>query len=69
MKGRWTYLYRAVNSRSQTIDILLSAKRDAVAAKRLFRKALRQPHTVNQRTITMDKNPAYSCVVDWRCAW
>ena len=26
-----------------TIDFLLSALRDAVAAKRLFRKALRQP--------------------------
>ena len=59
MKGRWTYLYRAVDSRGQTIDFLLSAKRDAAAAKRFFRKALAQPHTVNPRTITVDKNPAY----------
>jgi transposase, IS6 family len=59
VKGRWTYLYRAVDSRGQTIDFLLSAKRDAEAAKRFFRKALRQPHTVNPRTITADKNPAY----------
>jgi transposase, IS6 family len=59
VKGRWTYLYRAVDSRGQTIDFLLSAKRDAAAAKRFFRKALAQPHTVNPRTITMDKNPAY----------
>ena len=28
VKGRWTYLYRAVDSRGQTIDFLLSAKRD-----------------------------------------
>ncbi len=27
VKGRWTYLYRAVDSRGQTIDFLLSAKR------------------------------------------
>ena len=55
-----TYLYRAVdNSRGQTIDFLLSAKRDAEAAKRFFRKALAQPHTVNPRTITVDKNAAY----------
>ena len=59
VKGRWTYLYRAVDSRGQTIDFLLSARRDAAAAKRFFRKALAQPHTVNPRTITVDKNPAY----------
>ena len=35
VKGRWTYLYRAVDSHGQTIDFLLSAKRDAEAAKRL----------------------------------
>ena len=59
VKGRWIYLYRAVDSRGQTIDFLLSAKRDAEAAKRFFRKALAQPHTVNPRTITVDKNPAF----------
>jgi transposase-like protein len=59
VKGRWTYLYRAVDSRGETIDFLLAAKRDTTAAKRFFRKALGQPHTVNSRTITVDKNPAY----------
>jgi IS6 family transposase len=61
VKGRWMYLYRAVDSCGQTIDFLLSAKRDAEAAKRFFRRAPRQPHTVNPRTITVDKNPAYPC--------
>ena len=64
VKGRWTYLYRAVDSCGQTVDFLLSAKRDAAAAKRFFRKALGQPHTVNPRTITVDKNPAYPCAVE-----
>src|SRR3954464_6331833 len=59
VKGRWMYLYRAVDSRGQTIDFLLSARRDTEAARRFFRKALGQPHTVNPRTITVDKNPAY----------
>src|SRR4051794_34837352 len=59
VKGRWTYLYRAVDSRDQTIDFLLSAKRDAEAAKWFFHKALAQPHTVNPRTITVDQNAAY----------
>src|SRR3954454_17927916 len=66
VKGRWTYLYRAVDSRGQMIDFRLSAKRDAAAAKRFFRKALGQPHTphtVNPRTITVDKNPAYPAAV------
>ena len=59
VKERWTYLYRAVDSPGQTIDYLLSARRDTVAAKRFFRKALGQPHVMNTRTITVDKNPAY----------
>ena len=55
---RRIYLYRAVDSRGQTIDFRLSAKRDADATKRFFRKALAEPHTVNPRTTTMDKNAA-----------
>jgi IS6 family transposase len=76
VKGRWTYLYRAVDSRGQIIDFLLSAKRDAEAAKRFFRKALAQPHTVNPRTITVDKNATYPEAATemkkdgelWRCS-
>jgi transposase-like protein len=59
VKGRWMHLYRAVDSCGQTIDFLLSAKRDAEAAKRFFRKPLAQTHSVNPRTITVDKNAAY----------
>ena len=59
VKGRWMYLYRAVDARGQTIDFLLSARRDAAAARRFFRKALKQAHTVNPRTVTVDKNAAY----------
>ena len=36
--GQWTYLYRAIDSAGNTIDFLLSASRDAAAAKRLFQK-------------------------------
>jgi transposase-like protein len=59
VKGQWVYLYRAVDATGQTIDFLLSPRRDAAAARRFFRKALKQPHTVNPRTITVDKNAAY----------
>ncbi|WP_448192962.1 IS6 family transposase [Azospirillum sp. sgz301742] len=59
VKGRWMYLYSAVDARGQTIDFRLSAKRDAAAARRFFRKALKQAHTVTPRTLTVDKNAAY----------
>jgi len=59
VKGRWTYVYRAVDKCGQTIDFLPPAKRDTAAAKRFFRKALGQPRTVNPRTVTVDKNPSY----------
>ncbi len=59
IKGIWTCLHRAVDSLGQTIDFLLSARRDAGAAKRFFRNALAQPHAVNPRMIMVDKNPAY----------
>ena len=41
VKGRWVYLYRAVDACGQTIEFLLSAKRDAAVARRFFRKALK----------------------------
>lgn len=59
VKGVWTCLYRAVDSRGQTIDFLLSARRDAASARCFFRKVLAQPHTGNPRAITVDKSPAY----------
>ncbi len=38
VKGKWKYLYRAVDSAGNTIDFMLSAKRDKRAAKRFFCK-------------------------------
>jgi len=40
IKKVWTYLYRAVDSQGNTLEFLLSPKRDAEAAKRFFLKAL-----------------------------
>ena len=64
VKKRWKYLYRAVDSKGNTIDFMLSAKRDAAAAKRFFRKALKSPHNPAPRVISVDKNPAYPPAVD-----
>jgi len=38
VKGRWTYLYRAVDSRGKTIDFLLSGKARCGCCARFFRK-------------------------------
>ena len=59
VKGKDKYLYRAVDSQGNTLDFLLTAKRDAKAAKRFFRKTLKAVHTSTPRVITVDKNPAY----------
>ena len=40
VKGQDKYLYRAVDSTGQTIEFLLTARRDTAAAKRFFRKAV-----------------------------
>jgi len=39
--GQWTYLYRAVDTAGQTIDFLLTARRDAAAALHFFNQAIR----------------------------
>ncbi len=59
VRGEWKYFYRAVDSNGDTIDFMLSAKRDQKAAKRFFKKALNSNHNQIPRVITVDKNPAY----------
>src|SRR5688572_18397777 len=57
--GKWTYLYRAVDSTGATIEFLLSATRDAAAARRFLQKALRSPGHPRPRVINVDRNPSY----------
>ena len=64
VKGRWKYLYRAVDSQGNTLDFLLCAKRDASAAERFLRKTLNASHTQSPRVINVDKNAAYPAAVD-----
>lgn len=40
VRGRWTYLYRAVDRDGQTLDFMLSERRDTAAARRFFKRAI-----------------------------
>jgi transposase, IS6 family len=59
VKGKWVYLYRAVDSSGATIDFLLSAKRDAAAAERFLTKALGRENHPAPRVINTGKYAAY----------
>src|SRR3954451_20159729 len=64
VKGVDKYLYRALDSTGQTIDFLLTAKRDTAAAKRFLRKAIEASGNAMPRVIDVDKNPAYPAAVE-----
>ncbi len=53
IKGKWTYLYRAVDKQGKTVDFLLRAKRDVAAAKAFFRRAFKSQGQLPQK-ITLD---------------
>jgi IS6 family transposase len=60
--GRWTYLYRAIDQHGQVIDVLVSERRDARAARAFFARALRSgPAPVE---VTTDRAPVYPRVID-----
>lgn len=61
VKGRWTYLYRAVDQRGLTVDFLLSEHRDIAAAKRFFTRAIEQHGTPEK--ITLGGYPATHAAV------
>jgi len=64
VRGKWSYLYRAVDKLGNTIDFYLSPTRNTMAAKRFLAKALRglkdweQPEVINT-----DKAPTYAAAL------
>ena len=63
VKGRWCYLYRAVDSTGATIDFVLSGLRDAATAKRLCRKALTDPSHPQPCVINTEQARLYGATI------
>lgn len=65
VKGKWAYLYRAVDSNGETIDFYLSKYRNAKAAKKFLTKALKGLKTsAHPQSINTDKAPAYGIAIE-----
>jgi transposase-like protein len=63
VSGVWTYLYRAVDSTRETIDFMLSPKRDVVAAKHFLQNALWRTGQIRPRVINVDGNASYPAAI------
>ena len=60
--GQWKYLYRAVDRAGDTVDFLLTAKRDKAAARRFLERAINL-HDVPEK-ITIDKSGANTAAIE-----
>jgi len=63
--GRWHYVYRAIDQLGQVVDVLVSRRRDANAARRFFKQAIGETK-VNPVEVTTDRAPVYPAVLEER---
>ena len=59
IRGEWRYLYRAIDKHGEAVDFLLTARRDLDAAKRFFRKALKDGPLLSPDRIGTDGAATY----------
>lgn len=62
VKGKWVYLYRAVDKEGKTVDFRLSEQRDEPAARAFFEKAIGSNGLPEK--VTMDKSGANKAGID-----
>jgi putative transposase len=62
VRGRWMYLYRAIDSVGDTVEFLFSERRDFAAAKRFFRRALDR-HGRPDRVVIDDSRTNHEAIV------
>jgi IS6 family transposase len=63
VNGRWRYEYRVTDQYGQVVDVLVSARRDAAAARQFFTRTLRTLK-VTPREVVTDAAPVYPGVLD-----
>lgn len=61
--GRWMYLFRAVDSRGQTVDFYLSETRDREGAKIFLKKALANPDNRPPHVFARDGLRSYPAAI------
>ena len=64
MKPTWKLrengvIYRAIDKDGQTLDWMLSIRRNKKVAKQFFKKVINNNHVIDHRVINVDKNPAF----------
>jgi len=62
VSGQWRYLYRAVDRAGDTVDFLLTAKRDLAAARRFLERDINL-HDLPEK-ITIDKSGANTAAIE-----
>ena len=63
VSGRWRYVYRAIDQYGQVIDVYVSPKRDAAAARRFFTRALATTRVTPVEVVT-DRAAVYRGVLE-----
>jgi transposase-like protein len=58
------FAFAGMRTTGQTIDFLLTAKRDTAAAKRFLRRAIDASGNPMPRVINVDKNPTYPAAME-----
>jgi transposase-like protein len=63
VNGVWRYVYRAIDQHGQVVDVLVSIRRNADAARRFFRRALGMLKVTPSEVVT-DAAAVYPAVFD-----
>jgi len=61
VKGKWRYLYRAVDKEGNTVDFLLTKRRQRISAQRFLIKAIES--NSKPELINIDKSGAHTAAI------